>query len=50
MTADVTGVLRRTHLLGSASASDLEAVAAASRLRAFRRGRVVFTRMIRAAG
>lgn len=44
MTADVTGVLRRTHLLGSASASDLEAVAAASKLRAFRRGQVIFTR------
>jgi CRP/FNR family cyclic AMP-dependent transcriptional regulator len=44
MTADATGVLRRTHLLGSASASDLEAVAAASRLRGFRRGQVIFTR------
>jgi CRP/FNR family transcriptional regulator, cyclic AMP receptor protein len=44
MTADVTAILGQTNLLRSVSASDLEAVAAASRLRAFRRGQVVFTR------
>jgi len=44
MTADVTGVLRQTDLLCSVPAKDLQAVAAVSRLRAFRRGQVVFTR------
>lgn len=44
MTTDVTGILRRTDLLRSVSALDLEAVIAVSRLRAFRRGQVVFTR------
>jgi len=44
MTTDVTGTLRRTALLRSVPAEELEAVAAASRLRAFRRGQVVFTR------
>jgi CRP/FNR family transcriptional regulator, cyclic AMP receptor protein len=44
MTADVTAILGQTNLLRSVSASDLEAVAAASRLRAFRRGQVVVTR------
>ena len=43
MTTDVTGILRRTALLGSVPAEDLEAVAAVSRLRSFRRGQVVFT-------
>ena len=42
MTADVTGVLRRTDLLRSVPAGDIEAVAV-SRLRSFRRGQVVFT-------
>jgi CRP/FNR family transcriptional regulator, cyclic AMP receptor protein len=44
MTIDVTGILRRTDLLGSVPAEDLQAVAAASRLRNYRRGQVVFTR------
>jgi CRP/FNR family cyclic AMP-dependent transcriptional regulator len=44
MTTDVTGILRQTDLLCSVSAPDLEAVIAVSRLRAFRRGQVVFTR------
>jgi CRP/FNR family transcriptional regulator, cyclic AMP receptor protein len=44
MTADVAGILRGTALLGSAPAEDLSAVAAASRLRNFRRGQVVFSR------
>ena len=43
MTTDVAGILRRTDLLRSVPAEDLEAVAAASRLRRFRRGQVVFT-------
>jgi CRP/FNR family transcriptional regulator, cyclic AMP receptor protein len=43
MTTDVTGILRRTSLLGSAPDEDLEAVARVSRLRSFRRGQVVFT-------
>ena len=43
MTTDVTGILRRTALLSSVPAEDLEAVAAVSRLRSFRRGQVVFT-------
>ncbi len=44
MTADVQGILRQTRLLSSVPAEDLAAVAAASRLRTFRRGQVVFTR------
>lgn len=44
MTTDVTGILRGTALLGSAPAEDLSAIAAASRLRNFRRGQVVFSR------
>ena len=44
MTTDVTGILRETSLLRSVSAEDLKAVAAAARLRSFRRGQVVFTR------
>ena len=43
MTTDVAGILRRTDLLHSVPAEDLEALAAASRLRRFRRGQVVFT-------
>ena len=38
------GILRGTDLLRSVAAEDLEAVAAAARLRTFRRGQVVFTR------
>jgi CRP/FNR family transcriptional regulator, cyclic AMP receptor protein len=44
MTADVIGILRETSLLRSVPTEDLKAVAAASRLRSFRRGQVVFTR------
>jgi CRP/FNR family transcriptional regulator, cyclic AMP receptor protein len=44
MTADVIGILRETSLLRSVPPEDLKAVAAASRLRSFRRGQVVFTR------
>jgi CRP/FNR family transcriptional regulator, cyclic AMP receptor protein len=44
MTTDVTGILRQTDLLRSVPARDLDAVIAVSRLRAFRRGQVVFTR------
>ena len=44
MTTDLIGILRRTDLLRSVSAQDLKAVAAASRLRTFRRGQIVFTR------
>lgn len=43
MTSDVTGILRRTRLLGSVPAEDLAAVAAVSRVRVFRRGQVVFS-------
>jgi CRP/FNR family transcriptional regulator, cyclic AMP receptor protein len=43
MTTDVAGILRRTNLLRSAPAEDVEAVAAVSRLRSFRRGQVVCT-------
>jgi CRP/FNR family transcriptional regulator, cyclic AMP receptor protein len=42
MTADVTAILRETSLLRSVPAEDLKAVAAASRLRSYRRGQVVF--------
>jgi CRP/FNR family transcriptional regulator, cyclic AMP receptor protein len=44
MTPDVTGILAKTNLLRSVPAEDLSALAAASRLRTFRRGQVVFTR------
>ena len=44
MTTDVTAILRHTSLLRSVPADDLAAVTAASRLRSFRRGQVVFTR------
>ena len=43
MTTDVTNILRETDLLRSVPADDLQALAAASRLRTFRRGQVVFT-------
>jgi CRP/FNR family transcriptional regulator, cyclic AMP receptor protein len=43
MSVDAIGVLRQTELLRSVPATDLQAVAAASRLRVFRRGQVVFT-------
>ena len=43
MAIDVTGVLRQTDLLRSVPAHDLEPIAAASRLRAVRRGQVLFT-------
>lgn len=44
MTTDVAGILRRTDLLRTIPLEDLEAIAAASRLRRFRRGQVVFSR------
>lgn len=44
MTIDVVDILRRTELLHSVPDADLVAIAAASRLRAFRRGQVVFQR------
>jgi CRP/FNR family cyclic AMP-dependent transcriptional regulator len=44
MTPDLTGILSKTTLLCSVPAQDLSALAAASRLRTFRRGQVVFTR------
>ena len=44
MTTDVIGILRGTALLASVPEEDLKAVAAASRVRSFRRGQVVFTR------
>lgn len=44
MTADVMSILRGTDLLASVPAEDLKAVAAASRVRSFGRGQVVFTR------
>jgi CRP-like cAMP-binding protein len=42
MTTDVTGTLRGTSLLGSVPDGDLAGLAAVSRLRAVRRGQVVF--------
>jgi CRP/FNR family transcriptional regulator, cyclic AMP receptor protein len=42
-TAELARILRATDLFGSVPAEDLEAVAAASRLRVFSRGRVVCT-------
>ncbi len=44
MTTDVTSILRETSLLRSVPPEDLRALAAASRLRNFRRGQLVFTR------
>lgn len=43
MSTDVMDILRATDLLGSASTADLEAIAAASRPRAFRRGQILFS-------
>lgn len=43
MAVDLVATLRQTHLLHSVPAPELEAVAAASRLRTFRRQQVVFT-------
>jgi CRP/FNR family transcriptional regulator, cyclic AMP receptor protein len=43
MTIEVTTVLRETELFRSVPPGDLEKIAAASRLRLFRRGQVVFT-------
>jgi CRP/FNR family transcriptional regulator, cyclic AMP receptor protein len=43
MTTDVPGVLRHTGLFASVPDNDLAAIAGAARLRAFRRGQVVFT-------
>src|SRR3984885_16309257 len=43
MAIAVPGVLRQTDLLRSVPASDLEPIAAASRLRTVRRGQVLFT-------
>ena len=43
MTADLVGILRGTDLLGNAPTAELEALAAASRVRTFRRGQVIFT-------
>jgi CRP-like cAMP-binding protein len=42
MTTDVTGILRETSQFGQVPAGDLPRLAAASRLRPFRRGQVVF--------
>jgi CRP/FNR family cyclic AMP-dependent transcriptional regulator len=44
MTADVAGILRETGLFRAVPVTDVEAVAAASRLRTYRRGQIVFTR------
>ena len=44
MSTDVMSILRGTDLLASAPAEDLRKVAAASRVRSFRRGQIVFTR------
>ena len=43
MATDVTGALRQTDLLRTVPGTDLEPVAAASRLRSVRRGQVLFT-------
>jgi len=42
MATDLTGILRETSLFGRVPASDLAGLATVSRLRAFRRGQVVF--------
>jgi CRP-like cAMP-binding protein len=44
MAVDLASILGRTSLLRPLPAEDLAAIAAASRLRAFRRGQVVFSR------
>ena len=43
MTTDRQGILRGTDLLGSVPIGDLEAIAAGSRVRTFRRGQLVFS-------
>jgi CRP/FNR family transcriptional regulator, cyclic AMP receptor protein len=43
VTTDLVGILRGTDLLSTAPAGELEALAARSRVRTFRRGQVVFT-------
>jgi CRP-like cAMP-binding protein len=43
MTADVRDILRGTNLLSSVPAADLEAAAAGSRVRTFRRGQILFS-------
>ena len=43
MTADLHEILRATDLFSSVPAADLEAVAARSRVRTFRRGQILFT-------
>ena len=43
MTADLHDILRATDLFSSVPAADLEAVAARSRVRTFRRGQILFT-------
>ena len=42
-TAELVRILRATDLFASVPSEDLEAVAAASRLRVFRRGQIVCT-------
>jgi CRP/FNR family transcriptional regulator, cyclic AMP receptor protein len=44
MSTDMAALLRQTDLLRSVSADDLQRLAAAARLRRFRRGQVVFSR------
>jgi CRP/FNR family transcriptional regulator, cyclic AMP receptor protein len=43
MTADLRGILRGTDLLSSVPTAELDAVAAGSRMRTFRRGQILFT-------
>jgi len=43
MTADLRDILRGTDLLSSVPAADLEAAAAGSRVRTFRRGQILFS-------
>lgn len=43
MTTELHDILHSTHLLGSVPPGDLEALAARSRMRTFRRGQVIFT-------
>jgi CRP/FNR family transcriptional regulator, cyclic AMP receptor protein len=43
MTTDLVSILRGTDLLSSVPSAELEALAAGSRVRSFRRGQVVFT-------
>jgi CRP/FNR family transcriptional regulator, cyclic AMP receptor protein len=43
MSIDVTSILRATTLLGSVPTEDLDAIAAVSRLRGYRRSQIVFT-------